>query len=194
MKGPQTNKQQLCNPQHLDYLAQPKHRSNKYLPRRHQFVKPNALKYKITPAVLKLATPIVRPDEPRPAPYESPFPLSRSLRRIRSVGIAKLATPTRPRKFYARGDNASVVFTVSPAARKYVTTQRDKQRSKPKVSLQQPPKADPFKVSPNAISAKLTDKKIEIYKKLSTPMKRYFPLIKTEDKKNLVVPTKLKMK
>lgn len=126
----------------------------------------------MTDAMTKLTEPIVRKaDEPIPQ-YERPFRVPPPFRRVKSLGIDKLSAPMRPRKFFAKGDNASIVFTVSKAACKHKASARTKVICKPKRMFGAEPKKDPYKVSPAALTAKQPKKTIEFYKKLSTPPKK----------------------
>lgn len=119
-----------------------------------------------------MAKHIVRPLTPLPPPYERAEPVPSHLENVKSVGIKTLSKPLRPRKFYNRGDNAPIVFTVSKAAQKYITSARMKVISKPKPNLEKPPKEDPYKVSPNALTGKIKPKSLEYLKKLAKPIIR----------------------
>lgn len=168
---------------HIEKLAQPKQRlvSRPYEGPKTKVsdpikpIKKSVLTFDITPRLLQLTTPFKPPVEDEPEMYQNPFDVPREFRKVTSKGVSALATPkpTRSRKRFVKGDNASLVFAVSPNALKAKPSAITKKLAEPKKNMQEGPRANPFAVSKAAVSKKpLPKEKALYYAKLATPIER----------------------
>lgn len=137
-------------------------------------ISPAVLNFVMTPAYERLVVPFktIEPEDTY-QPYENPFDVPHEYENVKSKGIPVLAEPKIKNKRYQKGDNASVVFEVSKAAKTAKASERSILLAKPRENLQEEPKADPFAVSKKAVSKKpLPPAKLTYYTKLAEPRAR----------------------
>lgn len=163
-----------------DELAQPKRIEQRYQPPHYkctEMINPkleSAVNYKLTQRMARLLEPRrikPIPDEFEWGTFEPEFPPTGRLAKITSIGFKALAEPRFKVPRFQKGDNASVVFTVSKGAKEYKPSENIQKMAKP-VARETGAhfRENAFAVSKKALSKKPLDKKKkEIYDRLSTP-------------------------
>lgn len=164
--------------EYLDKLSIPKYNRIRYkdmeIIKRSDPMSPvsvHAKRYDATPNVCALAVPKKEftPEE-EDMTYENPYDIPREYRNVKTFGTKKLAEPKSTRKKFLKGDNASVVFVISPNALKCKPSEYTTKLAEARKDLSEGENNNAFSVKPAALK-KLNKVKNDYYSKLATAKK-----------------------